>query len=285
MKIKPLAFESMGTRGMATSVVTRDCILLIDPGVNLASRRFGLPPHPMEVGRRRDHWAKIKHYAEHSDILILTHYHFDHFNPEEPEIYRDKTVIVKDSKAHVNRTQRVRAEPFLKKLRGLAKETLIADGGEFNFGETRIRFSPAVSHGPSPKMGYVVQVCIQEDEEKFLHTSDVQGPATEQQRDFVLQQNAQVVFCDGPVTYLLGRRYSQGSFRKAVGYLREIVEKSQVKRLVLDHHLLRELKWKSRVAEVFSTARSRGVEVLTAAEFAGVRDDLLEARRRQLYGR
>ena len=36
MNIKPLAFESMGTRGMATSVVTRDCIILIDPGVNLA---------------------------------------------------------------------------------------------------------------------------------------------------------------------------------------------------------------------------------------------------------
>ena len=42
MNIKPLAFESLGTRGMATSVVTRDCILLIDPGVDLASRRFGL---------------------------------------------------------------------------------------------------------------------------------------------------------------------------------------------------------------------------------------------------
>ena len=74
MNIKPLAFESLGTRGMATSVVTRDCILLIDPGVDLASRRFGLPPHPMEVERKKDHWAKIKDYAEHSDIIIPVSY-------------------------------------------------------------------------------------------------------------------------------------------------------------------------------------------------------------------
>ena len=285
MNIKPLAFESMGTRGMATSVVTRDCILLIDPGVNLASRRYGLPPHTMEEERRRDHWAKIKDYAEHSDILILTHYHFDHFNPEEPEIYRDKTVILKDPKNKINRTQRVRAQQFLKKLKDLPGEILIADNGEFTFGETRIRFSPPVSHGESPKLGYVVQVCVQEGDQKFLHTSDIQGPATEEQVDFVVQQNAQVVFCDGPVTYMLGRRYSIGSLRRAIGYLTQIVSQTDVQKLVLDHHLLRELSWKSRLREVFSAAEERGVEVMTAAEFAGIDDDLLEARRRLLYGR
>ena len=158
MNIKPLAFESMGTRGMATSVVTKDCIILIDPGVNLASRRFGMPPHALEEERRRDHWAKIKDYAEHSDLLLLTHYHFDHFNPEEPEIYRGKTVIIKDPKVRVNRTQKARAAHFLEKLKGLPKDILKADGSEFTFGDTKIRFSSPVFHGPSTKMGYVVQV-------------------------------------------------------------------------------------------------------------------------------
>ena len=284
MNIKPLAFESMGTRGMATSVVTRDCIILIDPGVNLAPRRFGMPPHSMEEKRRKDHWAKIKDYAEHSDILILTHYHFDHFNPEEPEIYRGKTVIVKDPKVKVNRTQRVRAAQFLKKLRGLAKEVLIADMTELTFGETKLRFSQPVFHGTGPKMGYVVQVCIQE-EYRFLHTSDVQGPCNQEQASFALQEDPQVIFCDGPVTYMLGRRYSVEDLNQAMNHLSEIVEKTQVQKLVLDHHLLRDLKWKEKLERVFSVAKSRDVELLTAAEYAGMQNDLLEARRRRLYGR
>lgn len=284
MNIKPLAFESMGTRGMATSVVTRDCIILIDPGVNLAPRRFGMPPHPMEQERLQDHWAKIKDYAEHSDILILTHYHFDHFNPEEPEIYRGKTLIIKNPKVMVNRTQRARAAQFLKKLKGVAKRILMADKMQFSFGETKLRFSQPVFHGTSPKMGYVVQVCIQE-EYKFLHTSDVQGPCVQDQVSFVLRENPQVIFCDGPVTYMLGRRYSVENLQQAMRYLSEIVEKTQVQKLVLDHHLLRDLKWKEKLESVFSVAKLRDVEVLTAAEFAGMQNDLLEARRRRLYGR
>jgi predicted metallo-beta-lactamase superfamily hydrolase len=284
MKVRPLAFESLGTRGMATSVVTKDCIVLIDPGVNLASRRFGMPPHPMEVERQKDHWAKIKDYAEHSDVLILTHYHFDHFNPEEPEIYRGKTLIIKDPKVKINRTQRARAGHFLQKLRGLPREIRVADGQEFSFGDTVIRFSPPVFHGTNPKLGYVVQVCVQE-ESKFLHTSDVQGPLSEEQTNFVLQEDPQVIFCDGPVTYMLGRRYSMESLHRARRNLSEIVEKTQVEKLVLDHHLLRELRWRQKLEGVFSAAESRGVKVLTAAEFAGLQNDLLEARRRRLYGR
>jgi predicted metallo-beta-lactamase superfamily hydrolase len=284
MNIKPLAFESMGTRGMATSVVTKDCIILIDPGVNLASMRFGMPPHPMEEERRKDHWAKIKDYAEHSDVLIITHYHFDHFNPEEPEIYRGKTVLIKDPKVRVNRTQQGRAAHFLSRLKGLPREVQVADDKRFSFGETAVRFSSPVFHGTDPKRGYVVQVCVRE-EGSFVHTSDVQGPSTKEQVDFVLQEDPQVVFCDGPVTYMLGKRYTVENLRRSLSNLSEIIEKTQVKKLVLDHHLLREMNWKRKLGEVFAAGTSRGVEVLTAAEFAGMKNDLLEARRRKLYGR
>jgi predicted metallo-beta-lactamase superfamily hydrolase len=284
MNIKPLAFESMGTRGMATSVVTKDCIILIDPGVNLASQRFGLPPHPLEVERKKDHWAKIKDYAEHSDIIILTHYHFGHFNPDEPEIFRGKTVILKDPKGNLNSAQRARAEELLKKLKGLIRELFFADGREFVFGGTKIRFSPAVSHGPDPKVGHVVQVSV-EEEIKFLHTSDIEGPCAEEQVSFLLKEAPQVLFCDGPFTFMLGRRYSVENLQKAKGHLLEIVERMQVQKMVLDHHLLRDLKWKDRIAEIFSAAQAKGVEVLTAAEYAGVHNDLLEAGRKQLYGR
>jgi hypothetical protein len=166
----------------------------------------------------------------------------------------------------------------------LAKEVLIADKTEFAFGETKLRFSQPVFHGTGPKMGYVVQVCIQE-EYRFLHTSDVQGPCNQEQARFALQEDAQVIFCDGPVTYMLGRRYSVENLNQAMNHLSEIVEKTQVQKLVLDHHLLRDLKWKGKLESVFSVAKSRDVELLTAAEYAGMQNDLLEARRRRLYGR
>ena len=94
-----------------------------------------------------------------------------------------------------------------------------------------------------------------------------------------------MVFCDGPVTYMLGRRYCVESLRQATRNLSHIVEKTQIQKLILDHHLLQELGWKERVKDVFAAAELRGVEKLTAAEFAGLKNDLLEAGRRRLYGR
>jgi len=60
MEIVPLAFDSMGTRSMATFVRTGDTSLVIDPGVALAPARYGLPPHKKEINRMLDHWDRIK---------------------------------------------------------------------------------------------------------------------------------------------------------------------------------------------------------------------------------
>jgi predicted metallo-beta-lactamase superfamily hydrolase len=238
----------------------------------------------MEVERKKDHWAKIKDYAEHSDIIILTHYHFDHFNPEETRIFKGKTVIVKDHRAHMNRNQRARAEKFLKKLKGVPGELLIADGQTFSFGDTRLQFSPAVPHGPGRNRGTVVQVAIREDS-TFVHTSDVQGPVDESQVNFLLEQDPEVIFCDGPATYLLGKKVPEESFRRALGYLKEILARTGVRQLILDHHLPRDWRWRERLRGIFQEAAARNVELLTAAGYTGMKDDLLEARRRKLYGR
>jgi len=87
LKVKPLAFDSFGVRSMATFVETDDIAVLIDPGVSLAPSRYNLPPHPMEEQRMSETWAAIKEHAARSDILVVTHYHYDHHDPAEPEIY------------------------------------------------------------------------------------------------------------------------------------------------------------------------------------------------------
>ena len=46
---------------------------------------------------------------------------------------------------------------------------------------------------------------------------------------------------------------------------------------------MRDLRYKERAAEVYRVAFERGVNVLTAAEYAGREVDILEARRKELY--
>ncbi len=62
--------------------------------------------------------------------------------------------------------------------------------------------------------------------------------------------------------------------------MRRILNETGVETLVVDHHLLRDLKWKEKIARVFET----GKEVKTAAEFLGLENDMLEARRKELFG-
>jgi predicted metallo-beta-lactamase superfamily hydrolase len=54
MKIVPIAFDSLGVRSMATYVETNDVKIVIDPGVSVSPDRYSLPPHRMELDRRRE---------------------------------------------------------------------------------------------------------------------------------------------------------------------------------------------------------------------------------------
>lgn len=279
MNIIPIAADSLGTRSMATYVETKDCSFCIDPAVSLAPLRYGLPPHPVEYKRMNEHWESIKKYAHKADVLIVTHYHYDHHDPNYPEIYEDKSVLIKHPAENINRSQRGRAELFLKQVEGMPEKLEYADGREFSFGKTGIRFSNAVFHGTGSRLGYVVEVCIREGEESFVFTSDVEGPNTKEQTEFIIKEKPNVVYLDGPLSYMLGYRYSYESLALAVENMLRILKETNVEKLIIDHHFLRDLKWRERIAPVFET----GKKVLTAAEFLGIENELLEARRRELF--
>ena len=152
MKITPLAFESFGTRSMSTFIQTKDVNILIDPGVALAPLRYGLSPHPVELKRLSEHWNKIVEYAKRSDILIITHYHYDHHNPNDNlEIYKNKIVLIKHPAEKINLSQKKRASYFLEKIKNLPEKLRYSDGKEFKFGDTKIKFSPPVFHGKDSK--------------------------------------------------------------------------------------------------------------------------------------
>ncbi len=282
MEIIPIASDSAGTRSMATFVRTKDCSILIDPGVALGPSRYRLPPHPLELQKLEEDWTNIKRYAKKADIMAVTHYHYDHHNPNEPEIYRDKITLLKHRKKKINLSQKKRAGFFIEKLRGIPRHIEYSDSREFVFGSTRIKFSDPVFHGTNSRLGYVTEVSIKEIKEggsTFVFTSDVEGPGTDDQVDFILEENPDILYLDGPLSYMLGYRYSKASLDISVENIIKILKKTRVEKLIIDHHLLRDMKWKERISKVFKEKKT----ILTAAAFSGLENTMLEARRKELY--
>jgi len=267
---------------MATHVEAGGVGIVIDPAVALAPRRFGLPPHPVEEEAKAALWGRVKEHVVGADVIVVTHYHYDHVDPEEPEIYRGKTVLLKHPKAMINRSQRERAAALLPRLRELAGEVRYGDGRRFRFGDAEVRLSRPVPHGMTALRGFVVEVSVRADE-TFLYTSDVQGPLLEEQVDFVLEERPDTVFVDGPTTYI-DSPYLPVELREACDNLVRIIREAGASRLVIDHHLTRDLGYRERIERVYEAGEEQGVTVECAAEFLNVEPNLLEARRRELYG-
>ena len=283
MRIVPLAGDSLGARSMATFVETDDVSILLDPAVRLAPVRYDLPPHPQEKDRQRDLWKMIREHARKADVLTVSHYHYDHHNPDAPSIFRNRTAYLKDSAFHINRSQRERASVFRKAIAPYAKTVFVADGAEANFGGTVVRFSPAVPHGFSDELGYVVMLSVRDSDTTFVHTSDVEGPPMKAQLSWILAENPDVLYCDGPMTHM-PENFPEEQTRKSLANLERIVRSTDLHTLIVDHHILRDRAWRARTDPVYRAGEDHGVRVTTAAEYAGRKLDPLEFRRDELYG-
>ncbi len=282
MKITPVAADSLGTRSMATFVETKDCNLFIDPSVRLAPKRFGKTPHRLEKERQREHWKSIKECVRKSQVLTVSHYHFDHHNPDAPSIYRGKTVLLKNPEEKINKNQQTRAKRFIRKIGDYTEEIHHADGKKFEFGNTSVMFSKPVQHGPTLRMGYVVEVAVSSGKETFVHTSDIQGASERTQLSFILDSNPNVLLMDGPFSILM--MMDQGRpLKRSEKNIIKIMKETRVKDFLIDHHFVRELEYRERIPKIFKVAKKENVSLTTCAGYLGMDDDLLEARRKELY--
>ncbi len=283
MKVELLAFDSMGVRSMASFIKTKDVAITIDPGVSLGPLRYGLEPHPLEYKEEIKRWNLIEKKARDSDILIISHYHYDHYNPDKPDLYSNKIVFIKDPKNKINQSQKRRASSFIPQIEPLVKSLDIADGRDFKFGSTRISFSPPVFHGKNARLGYVVQTLIDDGKKRIIHTSDIEGPCNEIQIDFILRNKPNIVIMDGPLTYMLGYRMSYDDLNKAKNLLKKVLAMKSLEVLVYDHHFMRDLKWEERIADLFKYAKEHNSKIMPASRFMGEKLNILEARRKELW--
>ena len=283
MRVTPLAADSLGARSMATLVETPDVTILLDPGVRLAPFRYDLRPHPTEQERLTALWRRIKEAARKAEVLTVSHYHYDHHNPDAPSIFRGKLAYLKDGKANINHSQRERAGAFVRALKRYPQEVQVADGAEVDFGGTQLSFSHAVPHGYNDELGYVVMARIAQGEEVFVHTGDVEGPPLKEHLGFLVDAAPTVLYVDGPMTHMPDH-YPESVTARSLENLARIIRSTGLRTLIVDHHLLRDREWRARLDPLRSVAEEHDVTVQTAAEYAGRAIDQLEANRDRLYG-
>lgn len=112
LSFKPVWFDSMGAKSSSTLVETPDVKILIDPGVAVMQ-----PSFPASMNKKMG-WLKqgekaVLDASKDADVVIISHYHYDHFTDFDARLYKDKLLLVKNPNEFINYSQRGRAENFL----------------------------------------------------------------------------------------------------------------------------------------------------------------------------
>ncbi|OYT51565.1 MAG: MBL fold metallo-hydrolase [Desulfurococcales archaeon ex4484_204] len=108
-------FDSLGAKSSSTLITTPYVNVLIDPGVAIMHPTF---PASWEdkVRWAEEGFKRVLNASRRADVVVITHYHYDHYTDFERGIYEGKEVIVKDPNQYINESQRGRALNFLESM-------------------------------------------------------------------------------------------------------------------------------------------------------------------------
>jgi predicted metallo-beta-lactamase superfamily hydrolase len=282
MDVEIIGADSLGVRSMCCLVRAESIGYLIDPGVSLAPRRFGLAPHPVEIEAAGRVSARINESAASSDIIIITHYHHDHFTPfyehefsrVERKIYDGKKVYAKSWLENINRRQKDRAALFLDGL-GPGRRPEICDGKAMG----DLVFSPAFPHGEKSRGIFVVMAAIRTGSGVFVHGSDIQSVEPEAV-DWIIGMRPDMAFVSGPPTYL--PQFSRALKDRARENIARMAR--NIPTLIVDHHLARSLDCETFLSGAARIAAAPGHRLTVASRTMNREPMLLEASRKTLHG-
>ncbi|MBN1299514.1 MAG: MBL fold metallo-hydrolase [Actinobacteria bacterium] len=279
MKIEILGTESMGVRGMSCFVQTRNRKILIDPGIALGFKRYGLLPHPYQVAVgekiRKD---IINKWAESTDVVI-SHFHGDHVPLPDANPYQLDINELAGLNAGIKIwTKDLSCLSFIEKKRAdalssiLNKDLIEAAGKDYG----DIAFSENISHGDGFNDSVnVIMTKISEDK-IFVHTSDIQL-LDDMAISKILDWEPDIVFADGPSCYLPSKLMENQMLRAWDNAVRL---SKKVAFLIIDHHLLRCFEGERWLK---SLSLKTDNKTICAADFMNKPRMLLEADRVNLY--
>ncbi|MGH7308938.1 MAG: hypothetical protein ACREK6_09615, partial [Candidatus Rokuibacteriota bacterium] len=231
------------------------------------------PPTEEEWEALRRTNDRISAYAARAQLVFVSHYHEDHFR-SDPASYVNRLVLAKDPRRMIQGQQARRGIELWRALSGHARvET--ADAAVRREAELTLEASPPLAHGvEGTALGYVVALTVIDhaQRERFVFASDVQGPLSPVAAAYLTRQRPTLLYLSGPPSYL-EHAVGAAAIERAVEHLLRIIEATGC-RVLLDHHAVRELRWRERLARLLETGR-----VTTAAGHIGLADTLLEAGR------
>ena len=279
MQIKILGTESLGVRGLSCLVEIGNQVILIDPGLALGYHRYGLLPHPAQVAVGERIREQILAALTQATDVVFSHYHGDHVPLANPNPYqldlKKAAPLMQD--AHLWAKGLEGLSPQMATRRSALTEAL---GRVFLEVEGRclggLCFSHSVPHGQhGSKLGKVMMTRIEDEDQVFVHASDIQF-LDEEPISLILDWEADVVLAGGPPLYLdfMGEELRKKAWREILRLA------AGVETLILDHHLLRSQEGLDWLEELSTTT---GRQVYCAADFMGTSRRLLEAQRENLY--
>ncbi|MDI6643318.1 MAG: MBL fold metallo-hydrolase [Candidatus Hodarchaeaceae archaeon] len=111
LTFEPVWFDSLGAKSSCTLVRTPDVSVLIDPGVAVMQ-----PSFPASWAKKL-YWVAqgmraIRQASRKADVVVISHYHYDHFTDFDRGLYEGKLLLTKNPNEFINDSQRERAEHF-----------------------------------------------------------------------------------------------------------------------------------------------------------------------------
>jgi predicted metallo-beta-lactamase superfamily hydrolase len=266
---------------MCVGVRTKDVCILIDPGIAVETDSFPLS----RVSRLRLYTRfkkTIVDEAEDSNVVVVTHYHYDHHICERSRrLYGGKMILLKDPGRFINKSQQQRASLFLKTIQGLPKGMKVCDLKRFSLGKTKISFSKPFWHGMrGTDLGYVIMVTVEAEGEKLVYSSDVNGLYSKEATDYIIAEDPLIIILDGPPTYLLGYIMAYYNLARSIINIWRLLEETEAEYIILDHHLARDYRYRDLLCEAYNRADGLGRILCTAAELLSKEPAVLGGYRR-----
>ena len=111
----PVWFDSLGAKSSCVLVKTPDVSILIDPGIAAMQPSFPASRARKMLWKERGARA-IRKASKLAKVVIITHYHYDHFFPRDMQLYRGKILLAKNPNCYINDSQRKRAVEFYTRI-------------------------------------------------------------------------------------------------------------------------------------------------------------------------